>query len=67
MDTHKSTISVALTEGGRHGKVRFVGASRLDSVGKMIDRFATKHARLAFCHEARPCGYGLHRQYPVRT
>ncbi|PZR83308.1 MAG: hypothetical protein DLM68_14500 [Hyphomicrobiales bacterium] len=55
---------VAIAEGGRRGEVRFVGEilSRPDSVAKMVDRLAAKHGKLAFCYEAGPCGYGLHRQ-----
>lgn len=64
MDTHKNTISVAIAESGRRGEVRFVGEipSRPDSVAKLLVRLGAKHGRLAFCYEAGPCGYGLHRQ-----
>jgi hypothetical protein len=64
MDTHKQTISVAIAEGGRRGETRFLGeiSSRTEAVAKMIERLARKHAKLAFCYEAGPCGYGLYRQ-----
>jgi transposase len=64
MDTHKNTIAVAVADGERRGEVRFVGeiSSRPEAVGKMVDRLAAKHGKLAFCYEAGPCGYGLYRQ-----
>ena len=64
MDTHKNTISVAIAESGRRGEVRFAGEipNRPDSVAKMAGRLTGKHGKLAFCYEAGPCGYGLHRQ-----
>ena len=64
MDTHKEVISVALAEGGQRGEVRFLGeiSSRPAAVGKLVERLAAKHAKLAFCYEAGPCGYGLYRQ-----
>ena len=69
MDTHKNTISVAITESGRRGEVRFVGEipSPPESVAKMIDRLAGKHDKLAFCYESGPCGYGLYRQITMLT
>ena len=64
MDTHKQTISVAIAEGGRRGETRFLGeiASRPEAVAKLVERLSKKHAKLAFCYEAGPCGYGLYRQ-----
>ena len=66
MDTHKNTIAVAVAvaESGRRGQVRFIGEfpSRPESVAKMLERLAAKHHKLAFCTEAGPCFYGLHRQ-----
>jgi transposase len=64
VDTHKLTISVAIAEGGRRGETWFLGEipSRPDAVAKMVERLSKKHARLAFCYEAGPCGYGLYRQ-----
>ena len=64
MDTHKKTISVAIADGGRRGKARFIGEipSRPEAVTKMVDRLAQKHGKLAFCYEAGPCGYGIQRQ-----
>ena len=64
MDTHKNTISVAITESGRRGEVRFIGEipSRPEALAKIVARLAAKHGNLAFCYEAGPCGYGLYRQ-----
>ena len=63
-DTSKETIAVALAEGGRRGEVRFFGtiANRPEAVRKLVDKLAGRHARLAFCYEAGPTGYGLYRQ-----
>ena len=57
-------ISVAVAESGRRGEVRFVGEipNRPESVAKLIDRLGAKRGKLAFCNEAGPCGYALHRQ-----
>jgi len=62
MDTHKHTISVAVAESGRRGEARFLGEipSRPEAVVKMVERLSRKYARLAFCYEAGPCGYGLY-------
>jgi transposase len=64
MDTHKQTISVAIAEGGRRGETRFLGEipSRPDSVARLVERLSKRYAKLAFCYEAGPCGYGLYRQ-----
>lgn len=63
-DTSKETIAVAIAEGSRRKEVRFFGTitSRPDAVRKLIGKLATRHDRLAFCYEAGPTGYGLHRQ-----
>jgi len=64
MDTHKNAIPVAITGSGRRGEARFAGEipNRPDSVAKMGGRLTGKPGKLAFCCEAGPCGYGLHRQ-----
>ena len=65
-DTSKETIAVALAEGRRRGEVRFFGtvANRPEAVRKLVDKLAGRHSRLAFCYEAGPTGYGLHRSCP---
>src|SRR5215207_3088971 len=64
LDTHKARIAVAVAEPGRSGEVRFHGeiANRPEAVRQLLERLAGKHGRLRVCHEAGPCGYGLHRQ-----
>jgi hypothetical protein len=58
---------VAVAEAGRDGEVRFIGD--IDSAPEAVERFVAKlgkrHCRLAFCYEAGPSGYGLHRQFTV--
>jgi transposase len=64
LDVHKTTISVAVADGGRSGEVWQLGvfANRADVVRKMVERLEHRRGRqLRFCYEAGPCGYGLHR------
>jgi len=63
LDVHKTTIAVAVAEGGRLGEVRQLGtfANRADVLRKMVERLARPGGQLSFCYEAGPCGYGLHR------
>ncbi len=64
LDVHKATISVAIAQGERGGEVRHWGTipHRSDHVRKLVEKLAAGGARLQFCYEAGPCGYGLHRQ-----
>ena len=64
LDVHKATISVALARGERDGEVRHWGAipNRADHVRKLAGKLRGDGRQLQFCYEARPCGYGLHRQ-----
>jgi transposase len=63
-DTSKLRNAVAIADGGRAGEVRFLG--EIDNTGaataKLVRKLAAKYARLTFCYEAGPTGYGLHRQ-----
>jgi transposase len=63
LDVHKSTISVAIAEGGRDGEVRYYGVveNRADILVKLVERLGRRGQPLQFCYEAGPCGYGLHR------
>src|SRR5262249_16103719 len=63
LDVHKSTISVALAEGGRAGEVRQVGVleNRPETLTKLAGRLSQVSNRLRFCYEAGPCGYGPQR------
>ena len=64
LDTSKLKISVAVAEEGRDGEVRFIGDidSAPDAVERLVTKLAKRHRQLAFCYEAGPTGYGLHRQ-----
>lgn len=59
---HKATVCVAVVGSGRGGEVRQVGVfeNRLEILCKMGARLAKGGRRLSFCHDADPCGYGLH-------
>jgi integrase len=62
LDVHKTTIAVAVAEGGCSGEVRQLGiyANRADVLRRMVERLARGRSKLSFCYEAGPCGYGLH-------
>lgn len=64
LDVSKEKIAVGLAEAGRKGELRYYGeiANRADAVRKFVDKLARRHARLCFCYEAGPTGYGLYRQ-----
>lgn len=66
VDVAKARYAVAVAENGKsaQGEVRFLGEIDADplSVSRLIARLEKRHARLHFCHEAGPTGYGLHRQ-----
>jgi len=64
LDVHKATISVVVARGERGGEVRHWGTvpNRPDHVRRLLERLAAGGARLHFCSEAGPFGYGLHRQ-----
>lgn len=63
LDVHKETIAVAVAEGGG-GEVRFVGeiANTPEAIHKLVRQLGKAGAKLSFCYEAGPCGYGIHRQ-----
>jgi transposase len=63
LDVHKTTIAVAMADGGRSGEVRQLGifSNRADVVRKVVERLERPGRQLRFCYEAGPCGYGLHR------
>ncbi len=61
LDTSKLKISVAIATGERNGEVRFYGDIPSDP-GSVVDKLATRGARLHFCYDAGPTGYDLHRQ-----
>jgi transposase len=63
LDVSKLKVSVALAEAGRDGEVRFLGEveNTPEGIGRLVAKLAKRHRRLAFCYEAGPTGYGLHR------
>ena len=65
LDVAKARHAVAIAENGRRGEVRFIGEIGADatSVRRLVGRLEkrTRHARLHFCYEASPTGYGLYR------
>jgi transposase len=54
----------AVAEAGRQGEVRYLGEIDADpaSVRQVVARLEKRHAKLHFCYEAGPTGYGLYRQ-----
>jgi transposase len=64
IDTSKLRNAVAIAEAGRQGEVRFLGEfeNGAAAIAKLVRKLAGKYARLTFCYEAGPTGYGLHRQ-----
>jgi transposase len=64
VDVAKAGHAVAVAEGGRQGEVRYLGEIGADteSVRRLVAKLEKRHARLHFCYEAGPTGYGLHRQ-----
>jgi transposase len=64
LDVHKARISIAVAESGRSGAVEYLGdiANEPGAIGKLCDRLGRAGKLLAFCYEAGPCGYGVHRQ-----
>jgi len=61
-DTSKLSNAVAIAEGGRTGEVRFLGEIETTeaAVVRLLKKLAGKYARLTFCYEAGPTGYGLY-------
>src|ERR1700731_4543016 len=57
-------ISVAVAESGRSGAVEYLGeiANEPGAMSKLCDRLRRPGTPLAFCYEAGPCGYDIHRQ-----
>jgi hypothetical protein len=63
LGVHKASVSVALAESGRGGKVRQLSVfdNRPEVMAKLAARLSKGGRHLSFCYEAGPCGYGLHR------
>jgi transposase len=63
IDTSKLRNAVAVAEGGRNGEVRYLGEIDTTDAAtrKLVTKLAGKHAKVTFCYEAGPTGYGLYR------
>ena len=63
LDTAKLRNAVAIADAGRNGEIRYLGEIDNTEVAirKLVGKLASKHARLTFCYEAGPTGYGLYR------
>lgn len=63
LDVHKQTIAVSVAD-SNGGEVRYFGeiANTPEALSKLVRQLKKGDARLAFCYEAGPCGYGIYRQ-----
>ena len=63
LDVHKDTIAVAVADADG-GEVRFVGeiAHTPEAITKLVRQLKRGGARISWCYEAGPCGYGVYRQ-----
>jgi transposase len=64
LDVHKDGIVVAIADGGLRGEVRDYGriANTAAAVERLVRKLGGAGAKLRFCYEAGPCGYGIQRQ-----
>jgi len=64
LEVHKDGIAVAVAEGGRRGEVREYGriANTPAALQRLVRKLGQQGAKLRFCYEAGPCGYGIQRQ-----
>lgn len=63
IDTSKLHHAVAVAESGRGGEVRYLGEidATPAATRRLVKKLSNKYARLTFCYEAGPTGYGLYR------
>ncbi len=63
LDTHKETIAVGIAETGR-GKPLYYGEinNTPEAISTLMKKLSPSGEVLAFCYEAGPCGYVIHRQ-----
>ena len=64
IDVAKMRNAIAVADGERGGEVRYLGEidAAPESMRRLVKRLAAKHARLHFCYEAGPTGYGVGTQ-----
>ena len=64
IDTAKARNAVAVAEAARNGEVRYLGEidNTADAAAKLVRNLSGRYAKLYFCYEAGPTGYGLYRQ-----
>lgn len=64
LDVHKDGIVVAIADGGSRGDVRDYGriANTAAALQRLARQLGGSGAKLRFCYEAGPCGYGIQRQ-----
>src|SRR6516165_10179248 len=64
LDVHKHGIVVAIAEGGLRSEVRDYGriANTPAALQRLVRKLGHHGAKLRFCYEAGPCGYGIQRQ-----
>ena len=68
LDVHKEGIVVAIAEDGIRGAVGGYGriANTATALDRLMRKLADGGARLRFCYEAGPCGYGIQRHVSKR-
>jgi transposase len=63
IDTAKARNAVAVAEAARDGEVRYLGEidNTAEAAAKLVRTLSGRYAKLCFCYEAGPTGYGLYR------
>ena len=63
LDVHGKTIAASVAD-NRISEVRFIGqiANTPEAITKLVGQLSNDSAKLSFCYEAGPCGYGIHQQ-----
>jgi len=63
IDVSKARNAVAIADEGRQGEIRYLGEfpNTKDATRKLVKKLVSRNARLHFCYEAGPTGYGLYR------
>src|SRR5271165_1741087 len=63
LDVHKDGIVIAIADGGLRGELRDYGriANTAAALERLVRKLAGAGAKLRFCYEAGPSGYGIQR------